>query len=117
MKKLKTSLETRFKMKDLGALHYCLGISAILDKEKGCVWIHQKQYIQRMLQKYGLEDANPVMTPADPNVKLVKEDGVSKKVDQLIYQSIVGSLLYAAVATRPLQDMATLPTVLETPLV
>ena len=59
----------------------------------------------------------PSATPSDPNVKLVKEDGVSKKVDQLIYQSIVGSLLYAAVATRPLQDMATLPTVLETPLV
>ena len=54
-----------------------------------------------MLQKYGLEDANPVTTPSDPNVKLVKEDGASKKVDQLIYQSIVGSLLYSAVATRP----------------
>ena len=59
MRKLKTSLESRFEMKDLSALHYCFGINAIQDKEKGCVWIHQKQYIQRMLQKYGPEDANP----------------------------------------------------------
>ena len=101
MTKLKKSLESRFKMKDMGEFHYCLGISAIQDKEKGCLWIHQKQYISRMLEKYSLMDANPVTTPADPNVKLVKNDGVSKRVDSVNYQSIVGSLLYAAVATRP----------------
>ena len=32
---------------------------------------------------------------------MVKDDGVSRKVDRLNYQSMVGSLLYAAVATRP----------------
>lgn len=40
-------------------------------------------------------------TPADPNVKLCKDDGVSKSVDSIMYQSMVGSLLYAAIATRP----------------
>ena len=35
------------------------------------------------------------------NVKLTKEDGVSKPVDPTQYQSIIGSLLYLAVATRP----------------
>jgi len=37
----------------------------------------------------------------DPNVKLVKDDGCSKKVDPTQYQSMVGSLLHAAKATRP----------------
>ncbi|XP_074655651.1 uncharacterized protein LOC141909165 [Tubulanus polymorphus] len=45
-------------------------------------------------------DAYPVSTPADINVKLVKNDGVSKPVDKIMYQSIVGSLLYAVIATR-----------------
>ena len=40
------------------------------------------------------------LTPADTNVKLVKDDG-SNPVDLVKYQSMVGSLLYAAVATRP----------------
>ena len=40
-------------------------------------------------------------TPADINVKLVKDDGMSKPVDPVFYQSMVGSLLYAAIATRP----------------
>ena len=37
----------------------------------------------------------------DLNVKLVKDDGYSKPVDAVQYQSMVGSLIYAAIATRP----------------
>lgn len=98
---LKRELSTRFHMKDMGELHFCLGIGIIQDKEASVTKLHQKQYIQRMIEKYGMKDANPVTTPADVNVKLVKQDGVSKHVDKALYQSIIGSLLYAAIATRP----------------
>lgn len=54
-----------------------------------------------MLEKYGLQDSKPVSTPADPNVRLRKDDGVSKAVNPVLYQSMVGSLLYAGIATRP----------------
>ena len=54
-----------------------------------------------LLLRYRMADTNPVSTPADVNVKLVKEDGVSKPADRDLYQSLVGSLLYVAVATRP----------------
>ena len=54
-----------------------------------------------MLEKYKLMDAKTVSTPADPNVKLCKDDKVSKPVDATLYQSIVGSLLYLSTATRP----------------
>ena len=68
----------------------------------GCIAIHQKQYILKFLKRFGIEDAYPVSTPADVNTKLVKSDGgVSKEVDSSEYQSLVGSLLYAAIAMRP----------------
>ena len=54
-----------------------------------------------MLRKFGLADANTVSTPADCSVKLVKDDHVSKPTDQVEYQSMVGSLLYIAMGTRP----------------
>lgn len=73
----------------------------IQNKEKNCVILQQKRYIKAILQKYGMDDANPMATPADVDVKLRKSDGVSKSVDQHTYQSMVGSLLYAAMATRP----------------
>lgn len=101
MNELKMALEDRYKMKDMGELSYILGVSVIQDKEKNCVFLHQKHYIEAMLQKYGMDNANPVATPADVNVKLKKSDGVSKPVHQHTYQSMVGSLLYAAMATRP----------------
>ncbi|KAM9842570.1 uncharacterized protein ACBR49_013979 [Aulostomus maculatus] len=101
MNELKMALKERYKMKDMGELSYILGISVVQDKENKCVFLHQTHYVEAILQKYGMDNANAVATPADTNVKLRKSDGVSKPVDQNIYQSMVGSLLYAAMATRP----------------
>lgn len=101
IQEVKRSLSYQFKMKDMGRLHYCLGFNIEQDEDNKCIKIHQKQYIANMLMRYGLIEANTVTTPADPNVKLQKIDNESGKVDQVSYQSMVGSLLYAAVATRP----------------
>ena len=48
-----------------------------------------------------MNNANPIATPADANVKLRKDDGISKPVNPSTYQSMVGSLLCAAMATQP----------------
>ena len=42
-----------------------------------------------------------VLTPFDHSQRLIKYDGVSKSVDKAECQSLVGSFVYAAVATRP----------------
>lgn len=99
MTKVKESLSVRFKMTDMGKLHYCLGIT--IEQEGQCLWINQKQYISNILVKYGMTEAKTVSTPTDLSVKLQMDDNYSKQVDLVMYQSIVGSLLYAAVATRP----------------
>jgi hypothetical protein len=101
MDKLKGSLTDCFQMKNLGKLHHCLGITIQRDMENSHLWMHQKQYICSMLKKYGLQQAKTVSTPADMSVKLKKDDGISNRVDPIHYQSMVGSLLYAAIATRP----------------
>ena len=101
MERLKDSLKLQFKMKDMGQLHYYVGVCIVQDKENKQVFLHQGQYIEKMLKKFGQRGAKSVSTPADLNVKLQKEDGVSRPVDVISYQSIVGSLLYAAIATRP----------------
>ena len=101
LQKVKDSLSSRFKMKDMGKIHYCLGISIEQDEERKCLRMHQKQYIENMLEKYHLTDANTVSTPADLSVKLKKDDGFSKDVDSTLYQLMIGSLLYAANSTRP----------------
>ena len=101
MRRLKGSLKVQFKMKDMGELHYYVGVCIVQDKERKQVYLHQGQYIEKVLKKFGQTEAKPVSTPADLNIQLQKEDGVSRPVDTVTYQSIVGSLLYAAITTRP----------------
>ena len=55
--------------------------------------------------KFGLADANTVLIPADCDVKLVKDDHISKPADQVDYQSMVGCLIYVAKCTRPDIDL------------
>ena len=95
MLETKTLLFERFRMKDMGQLHYCLGVNIVYGQN--CVCLHQKRYIALMLRKFGIADANTVSTRADCNVKLVKDDHVSKSTE---YQSMVGSLLYIAMGTH-----------------
>jgi hypothetical protein len=99
MLETKGLLSERFKMKDMGQLHYCLGVNIVYGQN--CVWLHQKQYIALMLEKFGLAHTNTVSIPADCNVKLVKDYQVSNSTDQVEYQSMVGSLIYVAMGTRP----------------
>ena len=100
--KLNGELSARFQMKDLGRLNYCLGI--VVTHEDGVVKLSQRPYLQGLLTRFKMSDTNPVRTPSDPNVVLVKEDSVSQPADHHLYQRIVGSLQYAAGGTRP--DMA-----------
>ena len=68
-------------MKAMGKLHYCLGVNIVT--AHNCVWLHQQHYIALLLKKFGLADANTVSTPADCNVKLVKDNHMSKPIDPL----------------------------------
>ena len=64
------------------------------------VWIGQPSYTNSLLQKFGMEAANPVTTLVDTSTKLVSVTD-DEYFDQSHYQSAIGSLLYLSVATRP----------------
>ena len=99
MMQLKHQLSTIFKMTDMGNLSYCLGIG--VRQGEGWLQIQQRQYLLNIVKWFGLEDAHPVVTPANVSVTLEADDGVSKLMDQQNYQQIIGSLLYASGGTRP----------------
>ena len=99
MNEIKGHLSKAFKMKDVGSLHYFLGVNTEQTKDE--IRLSQKQYIIKMIERYGLQDANPVSTPMDMNVKHVADDGYSKAAEKNQYQSMIGNLLCAAIAARP----------------
>lgn len=99
MTEVKSALSARFKMTDLGELHHCIGI-VVKRENNSSLHLSQTPYIRQLLKRFDMENCNPVSTPAACDVKLEENDG-SKPVDAKLYQSIIGSLLYAAVSTRP----------------
>ena len=98
---VKAALGKRFQVKDMGELHYFLGVSVKQNSETGETWISQPAYIQAVLEKFGLEHCKPVNTPVTPGTKLLKATEQSNMVDATLYQSVVGSLLYLSGWTRP----------------
>ena len=95
----KTSISSKFKMKDLGTLKWILGMEVQRDRAKRIISINQTAYIDQVLQRFGMSNCKPVTTPAEGTIKrLSKADG--GKTDKE-YMALVGSLLYAAMITRP----------------
>ena len=85
----------------MGKLHYFLGMSAIQDQDSKSVWIGQPAYVNNLLAKYGMQNCKPVSTPVEPGNKLRVASETDETVDQQLYQSTVGSLMYLSVSTRP----------------
>ncbi|PIK49151.1 putative Gag-pol polyprotein [Apostichopus japonicus] len=97
---VKVALAEKFAVKDMGELSYFLEVN-IKQNTNGEIWIGQPVYTEKVLQKYGMENSKPVSTPVEVSSKLVKATEESELVDQGLYQSIVGSLLYLSTMTRP----------------
>ena len=93
----KENLGKAFDIKDLGEPSWILGMSIKRDPENKTIVIHQEKYINDLLQRFGMINCNSVGVPSienDPRESPPLED-VS------IYRQLLGSLLYAAIATRP----------------
>lgn len=104
--KVKEDLAKKFKMKDLGEAHYCLGIEVMRDKAKACVTLSQRRYIDTILKRFQMEDCKAVSTPMDPGVKLSKDmspqtDEEIQEMANIPYQKAIGSIMYLMTGTRP----------------
>ena len=101
IEKIKRELNSKFDVKDLGKLTYFLGMKVEQDLEEHQTWIGQPAFIERLLKEFKMDESKPVVTPADPSQKLLQTSDDEECVDQQQYQSLVGSLLYLSVCTRP----------------
>ena len=91
-------LSEHFEITHDGEATWCLG-TGIDHNPNGSITLHQSKYIDDMLNNFNMIDANPATTPMaigfDDNAN---SPPVSKDTP---YASLVGSLNYASVCTRP----------------
>ncbi|KAH7351616.1 hypothetical protein KP509_19G006000 [Ceratopteris richardii] len=94
---LKKKMEKEFKISDLGDLSYFLGME-IAYTQHG-VYVTQERYLKNLLIKFKMDDCRVAPTPMEVNHKLSRY-GREEFKDMKLYQSLVGSLIYATL-TRP----------------
>jgi hypothetical protein len=84
-------LERDFALKDLGELHYFLGIE--VTKINDGIMLSQGKYAKELLKKTGMFSCKPAQTPLSTMEKLSSHIGDSLgPVEAMNYQSIVGGL-------------------------
>ncbi|CAN6676589.1 unnamed protein product [Malus baccata var. baccata] len=91
------SLTQEFDMKDLGSLHYFVGIQIVQSKDG--LFLSQDKYVTDLLTKSDMLLSKPCATPCLPYNRLVSDDGKPYN-NPTLYKSLVGALQYLTF-TRP----------------
>eukprot|EP00253_Pinus_taeda_P025555 PITA_25555 len=97
IEEIKNQLSHVFEIKDLGELHYCLGLEVW--REPGKTLITQRKYTREILKRFNMIECKATSTPLEQNVKLCSDDG-TKEVNGTMYRQLVGSLNYLT-TSRP----------------
>jgi ATP-binding cassette subfamily B (MDR/TAP) protein 1 len=76
------------------------------DRKFGLLFLSQHDYINKVLHRFNMPDAKKVTTPIAPHFKLsstqcpVTDEDV-EYMFRVLYSSVVGSLMYAIICSRP----------------
>ncbi|KAL6219605.1 hypothetical protein ACLB2K_007364 [Fragaria x ananassa] len=102
----KSFLSQSFEMKDLGEASFVLGIKITRDRKWGLLGISQESYIDKVLRRFSMENCSGGDLPMSKGDKLnksqcPKNDFEKNAMKNKQYASLVGSLLYPQVCTRP----------------
>jgi hypothetical protein len=102
----KIQIAKHVQITDLGELHWLLGIEIKRVREHRTLHLSQCSYLDSILRHYGLEDLKPVSIPMDTNIRLTTAQSPSTtsefaQMRDVPYHEAVGSLMYAALGSRP----------------
>jgi hypothetical protein len=93
----KRRLASKFEMKDLGLMHYFLGLEVWHSPER--IFLNQGKYTVKILKRFDMLKCKPMNTPMEAKLKLLVDTSLDL-IDVTLYRQIIGSLMYL-MNTRP----------------
>lgn len=87
----KKTLAAEFDMKDLGLMHYYLGLEVW--QEPNEIFLGQGKYVIELLKRFDMMECKPMTTPMITNLKMLR-NSESSPVDPTKYSQLIGSLMY-----------------------
>jgi hypothetical protein len=92
-------------MKELGPAKKIFEMEITRDRSNGKLYLSQKGFVEKVLDRFKMKDAKPVSTPLGEKFRLSKH--LSSKTEkeksymaEVLYSSAVGSIMYLMVCTR-----------------
>jgi len=103
---MKQFLSNNFDMKDMGDASYVIDIKIHRDRPRGILGLSQETYINKSLERFRMKDCLPSVAPIVKSDSFnlnqcPKNDFEGELMKNIPYASVVGSLMYAQVCTRP----------------
>jgi hypothetical protein len=95
--KFKREMMDKFRMSDLGLLHFYLSIEVHQDGSR--IVLTQEGYASKLVERAGMAKCNSALVSMEPRLKLSK-DSKAPATNATFYRSVVGCLRYL-VHTRP----------------
>ena len=91
---------------DLSKLHWLLGIEVMRNREEQTIALSQQSYLESITRRSGFDELKPVSSLMEPHIKLTNTQSPSTGAEyaamqHILYREAVGSLMYAALGTRP----------------
>jgi hypothetical protein len=91
-------LRARFRLTGGSALQWFLGIEILRDRKSRLIWLSQSSYLKKIAD---LAQSTPSSSTPMSREELLPYGGTASNHEIRVYMRKVGSLLYAAVITRP----------------
>jgi Reverse transcriptase (RNA-dependent DNA polymerase) len=99
---VKKQLANSFKMSDMGPAKSYLGMDIARDRDAGTIRLSQTKFVEKILERFEFEPGKKVTsTPMDSKIELYPSTESPDSERTLLYQSILGSLMYVMLCTRP----------------
>ena len=99
MNKMKKDIQSKWTVTDMGEPAKIIGIE--ITKSDNSILISQEKYIENILKRKGMEDANSVSMPMDPNDKIKPNPDGNEGSRSNSYAKLLGELQFLTNATRP----------------
>lgn len=94
-------LRKRFDIKQLRHESWMLGMRIQRDRKARTITLDQELYVTKALQRFGLAECKVVSTPEAIGAADDKHPALEEPADRQHYMEVVGTLMYAAISTRP----------------
>jgi hypothetical protein len=99
-----TEMRKYFKLNVIGELKWFLGIHIFRNRLKRSLWLSQQAYIEKLANEFtagAQSDRWPPTPMAEEELLPLPIDDEIIEADKMLYQRKIGSILYAAISSRP----------------